>query len=140
MARKVFFSFHYERDIWRSSIVRNSDRVKQEAEERGFIDAARWEQIKKGGDLAIQRWIGNELVGTSVTVVLIGTETSTRPWVIYEIKKSFERGNALVGIYIHNIRNRIGATDLKGSANFGVLGKNVAGKEVRFSDVAALYD
>jgi len=24
MARKVFFSFHYERDIWRASIVRNS--------------------------------------------------------------------------------------------------------------------
>ena len=24
MARKVFFSFHYERDIWRTNVVRNS--------------------------------------------------------------------------------------------------------------------
>ena len=27
MARKVFFSFHYGRDLWRVNVVRNSGRV-----------------------------------------------------------------------------------------------------------------
>jgi hypothetical protein len=140
MARKVFFSFHYERDVWRSSIIRNSDRVKQEADERGFIDAAQWEEIKKGGDLAVKRWINSQLDGTTVTTVLIGAETSTRPWVRYEIQKSYERGNALLGIYIHNIKNTKQEKDVIGSIDFGVIGKNVAGKEVRFNDVAPIYD
>ena len=29
MARRTFFSFHYERDVWRASIVRNSAKLKQ---------------------------------------------------------------------------------------------------------------
>ena len=49
MARKVFFSFHYERDVWRSSIVRKSDTVKAEADERGFIDGAEWEKTQEVG-------------------------------------------------------------------------------------------
>ncbi|MDL1957599.1 MAG: TIR domain-containing protein [Candidatus Desulfofervidus auxilii] len=24
MARRVFFSFHYERDVWRANVVRNT--------------------------------------------------------------------------------------------------------------------
>ena len=60
MARKVFFSFHYERDNWRASVVRNSDVTKKSVQEAGFIDAADWENVKKGGDAAIKRWIDNQ--------------------------------------------------------------------------------
>ena len=38
-----------------------------------FIDAGKWEEVKRGGDEAI-RWIGNQLNGTSVMVVLIGAK------------------------------------------------------------------
>ena len=31
MPRKVFFSFHYERDIWRTNVVRNSGIVEGSA-------------------------------------------------------------------------------------------------------------
>jgi len=43
--------------------------------------------------------------GTSATIVLIGAETLNRPYVKYEICKSLEKGNAVIGVYIHRIRN-----------------------------------
>ena len=45
MARRVFFSFHYDNDINRSMVVRNSW-VTQGKEAAGFIDKADFEQIK----------------------------------------------------------------------------------------------
>lgn len=117
MARKVFFSFHFDRDAWRVSQVRNSNVVVQYEKNR-FLDAAEWEQIRRSGDAAIQRWIDSQLLGTSVTVVLIGYQTSIRPWVKYEIEKSWNKGNGLLGIYIHNIRNQDQETDFKGSNPF----------------------
>lgn len=104
MARRVFFSFHYDNDINRSMTVRNSW-VTQGKESAGFIDKAAFEQIKRQGDTAVHRWIDQQLEGTSVTVVLIGSETLNRPYVQYEICKSLQRGNAVIGVYIHDIRD-----------------------------------
>jgi len=114
MARKIFFSFHHERDAWRAGQVRNSGVIATE-DERGFIDAADWEEIKREGDAAIEAWIREQLKGTSVTVVLIGAETSKRPWVVHEIRESWECGNAIVGLYIHNVKNQESETDTKGA-------------------------
>lgn len=109
----MFFSFHYERDSWRAAQVRNSG-ITRGVEQAGFADAASWEAIKRGGDLAIRRWIDKELNGTSVTVVLIGAETCDRKYVQYEIQQSEARGNGILGIYIHEIRNSVGLTDVPG--------------------------
>ena len=122
MARRVFFSFHYEKDIWRAFIVRNSWVTKGNFESAGFIDAVEFEKIKRQVDESIKRWINEQLEGTSVTVVLIGTETYLRDWVRYEIVKSFDRGNALLGVYIHNIKNQFEMTDIKGPNPFEYVG------------------
>lgn len=106
MARRVFFSFHYDEDINRLMIVRNSW-VTQGKEAAGFIDKAEFEKIKRNGENAVCKWIDKQLEGTSVTVVLIGKETLNRPFVQYEIRKSIERGNAIIGIHIHNLRDMI---------------------------------
>lgn len=84
MARRVFFSFHYDNDINRSMTVRNSW-VTQGKEAAGFVDKAEFEKIKRTGETAVHNWIDNQLNGTSVTVVLIGSETLNRPFVQYEI-------------------------------------------------------
>lgn len=76
MARRTFFSFHYKKDVWRANVVRNSW-VAEGKEAAGFVDAAAFEEVEKGGEDAIKRWINNQLDGTSVTVVLIGAETSS---------------------------------------------------------------
>ena len=113
MARKVFFSFHYQRDLWRVNVVRNST-VVEGAAAAGFHDASLWEEAKKKGDAAIKALIDSGLNGTSVTVVLIGAETSTRKYVTYEIEKSIERGNGLLGIRINNIKDKDGRIDSLG--------------------------
>ncbi len=111
--RNVFFSFHYQRDIWRANVVRNSGVVIGESA-AGFRDASLWEEAKRKGDQAIKGLIDEGLKGTTVTVVLIGAETANRKYVNYEIEKSIERGNGLLGLRIHNIRDRNGNTDSMG--------------------------
>ena len=113
MARKIFFSFHYERDAWRAGQVRNCNVVACE-DQYGFIDAADWEAIKKKGDAAIKGWIDDQLKNTSVTIVLIGAETANREWVQHEILKSWNRSNGIVGIRIHNIKDQDKNTDVAG--------------------------
>lgn len=108
MARKVFFSFKYK-DVSRSMVVRNSW-LTQDREAAGFIDAAAFEKVKKQGDKAIQNWIDNQLKGTSVTVVLVGAQTCNSRWVKYEIAKSKETGNGLLGIDISKIKDLQGKT------------------------------
>ncbi len=140
MVRKVFFSFHYERDAQRAAVVRNHAVTKEHDEDAGYLDKAAWESLERQGTAAVQKWISEQLKGTSVTVVLIGPETSSRAWVRYEIVQSYAKGNGLVGIALHNIpdfgRNR----DTPGNTNFGVIGKDKAGKDVMFSSVAKTYD
>ena len=112
--RHVFFSFHYQRDVWRANIVRNSGAVIGESA-AGFRDASLWEEAKKKGDSAIKALIDEGLKGTTITVVLIGAETANRKYVDYEIEKSIERGNGLLGLRIHNIKDQNGSTDLPGN-------------------------
>jgi hypothetical protein len=113
MAHRAFFSFHYELDVWRASIVRNSD-VTKKGVDAEWIDASMWEEAKKKGEAAVKRLIDNALIGTSVTAVLIGSQTSSRPYVKYEIDQSITRGNGMLGIYIHNIEDRAGQKATKG--------------------------
>ena len=118
--RKVFFSFHYERDVWCAGQVRNCDVVRKKYERKGrFLDKANWEKLKKSGDAAIKRWINDQLHGTSVTVVLIGAKTSERRWVKHEIEESVTKGNKLLGIRIHNMKDQYGSTDSRGDIPLG---------------------
>lgn len=114
MARRAFFSFHYERDIWRANVVRNSW-VAQDRQAAGYFDASIWEEAKKKGDAAIKAMIDAALNNTTVTVVLVGQETSSRTYVKYEIDKSIARGNGLLGIRIEKIKNKDGSTDDAGA-------------------------
>lgn len=115
MTRRVFFSFHYDRDIWRVSRVRNSNVIQSsDFEGEGFIDSVSWEQLKRKGEDAIKEWINKELTNTSVTVVLIGAKTSTRDWVEYEIKQSINGTKGLLGVRIHDISDENENTDSPG--------------------------
>jgi len=140
MARRVFFAFHYERDVWRAGQVRNSWVTKPDREDAGFWDAASWEKVKREGKEAIEKWIREQLKGTSVTAVLIGAETASREWVTFEIKESYTRGNGLLGIYIHNIKDKDGYTDSKGTNPFNSIYIDQNGRKVYFSELYPTYD
>lgn len=138
--RKTFFSFHYQNDVWRANQVRNSWVTKENNEAAGFIDSADFEKAEKEGEAAIKRWIDKQLEGTSVTVVLIGSETSKRPYVKYELEKSYSKGNGILGIYIHQLKDKDSKTSTKGSNQFGEIGKDANGKAVYFSVDYPCYD
>ena len=74
MAKRVFFSFHYQDVIdFRANVVRNHKVTKDN--NAGYFDASIWESAKKTSELALKRLINGELENTSVTAVLIGTDT-----------------------------------------------------------------
>ncbi|WP_421536040.1 TIR domain-containing protein [Priestia sp. D3YE.R1] len=136
MARKVFFSFHYERDAWRAGQVRNSN-ITQSI--KGYVDKAEWEEIKRKGDKTIKDWIAEQMKGTSVTVVLIGKETSERKWVKHEIEQSLEKGNGLLGIYIHRLKNKDGEKDSRGNNPLDDYYVTIDGKIKKSSSVFKTY-
>ncbi|VVB51173.1 Uncharacterised protein [uncultured archaeon] len=139
--RRVFFSFHYERDAIRAAQVRNSNVVKNKSiEASDFIDAAKWEEVKRCGEEAIKRWIENQISGTSVTAVLIGAKTSERKWIKHEIDESLKRGNGLLAIYIHKCPLFDGRTDTKGKNPFDNLSIEKNGQKKYLSEIYSAYD
>lgn len=114
MARKVFYSFHYKPDNWRASQVRNIGVVEGNVP----VSDNDWEAITKKGDEAIKKWIDSQLVGRSCTVVLIGANTAGRKWIKYEIKKTWDDGKGVVGIHIHNLKDKEGNQSSKGKNPF----------------------
>ena len=139
MARRVFFSFHHAGDVWRAGQVRNSW-VTQDRQSAGFWDAAAWEEVKKKDAAAIEKWIDEQMRGTSVTVVLIGTQTSERKHVGYEIKQSHSKGNGMLGIYIHNMKDTNSKTGTKGKNPFAKWHIERDGKKILLSDIYPTYD
>lgn len=99
--RQVFYSFHYDNDVFRVQQIRNIGAL----EDNKPVSVNEWETIRRGGDSAIEKWIDDNMRYRSCVVVLIGTETSRRPWVKYEIKKAWQDGKGLLGIYVHNLKD-----------------------------------
>ena len=132
MARKAFYSFHYKPDNWRASQVRSMGAI----EGNKPASDNDWESIEKGGDTAIQKWIDDQMNGKSVVIVLIGEKTAGRKWIKYEIKKAWEDGKGVMGIYIHNLKNADGNQSAKGSNPFEAydIGKISMAKIVKAYD------
>lgn len=107
--RKVFFSFDWD-DVWRVNQVRNSWVTKGSYKIAGYEDVAEIEKVRKQTDEEIKKWINRQMRGTSVTCVLIGNRTEKSKWVEYEIKKSIKKGNGLLGILVHNLKDSSGET------------------------------
>lgn len=117
MARRVFYSFHYDQDNWRASQVRNMGVIEGNRPATGND----WESVKRGGDKAIKNWIANQMRGRSCTVVLVGEETASRDWIKYEIIRSWNDGMGVVGIRIHGLQDYNGETSNRGHNPFDFL-------------------
>lgn len=132
MARRNFYSFYYKEDNWRASQVRNMGVI----EGNQPVSDNDWEQIKKGGDEAIKKWINEQLNGRSCTIVLIGANTAGRKWIKYEIEKSWNDGKGVLGIYIHKLKDKNGNQSFKGRNPFDDF--NLNGKSL--SQIVKSYD
>lgn len=114
MARKAFYSFHYQPDSHRASQVRNMGVI----EGNQVVSDNKWEEITDGGEAAIKKWIGEQLSGKSCAIVLIGNGTAGRMWINYEIIEAWNAKKGVLGIYIHNLKNLSGDQATKGSNPF----------------------
>jgi len=122
VTKRVYFAFHYQDVIdLRANVVRNHN-MPEGVRKAGYFDSSIWESAKNTNDLSLKRLINTELEGTSVTAVLIGSLTYARPWVRYEIFKSIERGNIVLGIHINGIAGRDRQTKTPGPNPFDNLG------------------
>lgn len=132
--RQVFYSFHYERDFWRASMVRSIGAI--EGNEPASDND--WETIRGGGDEAIEKWIKEQMKNRSCTVVLVGNETAGRKWVNHEIIKSWNNGMGVVGIRIHGLRNQNSFVSKEGENPFDYITHGPSGKKL--SEIVHCYD
>lgn len=131
MARSVFFSFNYQRDIMRVHQIKQHYFTKETHTETGFFVGSLEEKAQKEGDLVVKNMINKGLVGSSVLCVLIGKETYTRRWVDYEILKAVENGMGVFGIRIHQLKDPKAGADTIGSSPFIYLGYGTKNGEMR---------
>ena len=134
MARKCFYSFHYKPDNWRVAKVRNIGAI----EGNKPASDNDWEAITGGGDKKIKEWIANQMKGRTCTVVLIGSNTSSRKWISYEISESWNNNMGVLGINIHNITDRNDKQSSKGGNPLYHVTFKETGK--RLSTIAKTYD
>ena len=126
MPRSVYFSFHYQDVIdFRANVVRNSGKFRKGEVE--FRDVSIWEEAEEKQVKKIKTLIDDELVGSGVACVLIGSETYSRRWVRYELAKSFEMKKGQVGVGINWIKDNKGNTKFwPGENPFDYLGFKVS--------------
>lgn len=102
MPRFAFYSFCYKDDIWRVNQVAKMGIVDGEKP----VNPNEFEKIKRNGERAIAAWINANMDGTSITIVLIGSRTASRPWIKYEINRTWNvNKKALLGIHIHGLKD-----------------------------------
>lgn len=122
MARRTFFSFHYDADCFRAWNVRNSWVVANQKEARGFFDSSVFEASKKESDDALKRFLREGMENTSVTCVLAGAETWKRRWVRYEIARALLKGNGLLTVDLDGVKNKDQQTSKKGADPLSAMG------------------
>lgn len=91
-SHQVFFCFEYNKDAWRAAQIRNAC--------KGSLDVLAmdrdWEEVRVKSDSAIKEWIDAQIALSTCVVVLIGSTTAYRKWVLYEIEKAYELHKGLL--------------------------------------------
>ncbi len=134
--RRVFFSFHYQNDIWRVNQVRNSWRYNHEntRESEGFFDGSIWERSQRTGPESLKGLIREGIKNTSVTCVLVGAMTYQRRWVRYELARSVIKGNGLLAVKIHLMADQQGYASQEGPNPLDYIGVYNAGNAICFAE------
>jgi len=122
MARRTFFSFHYSPDVWRAWNVRNCLILDPDEEDAGFFDSSVFEASKRESDASLKAFLRDGMKNTSVTCVLTGKDTWSRRWVRYEIVRAVLKGNGLLSVDIHGVKNQAGEMSTKGSDPLAQIG------------------
>jgi MTH538 TIR-like domain (DUF1863) len=134
MARRVFYSFHYQRDVQRAQVVRQSWVTQPDRETAGFFDSSVFESKQRTSDDALKSFLNEGLKNSSVNCVLAGNQTAWRRWVRYELLRSFVDGRGIIGISVHSIANFQKQTDSAGTNPLECLGFEIKNGTLYFKE------
>lgn len=141
MARRTFFSFHYNNDVQRAQVVKQSWLTK-DREDAGFFDASAMEKAKRTDSDALRAFLVKQMEGSSVVCALVGAETALRPWVRFEIMRGIWDERGLLAVRIHTIRNFQQQITTAGANPLDLLGVHVestsTGKSVKLIERQAV--
>lgn len=136
--RQVFYSFHYENDARRVAQIKNIGVL----EGNEPVSPNEWEEVKSNGDGAIKKWIDSNMEYKTCLIVWIGEKTANRKWINYEIKRAWDRGMGVLGVYIHNIKDPLLCRN--GGSGVSKKGKNpfeyVTVDSDKLSDIVDCYN
>ncbi|MFE3552183.1 TIR domain-containing protein [Streptomyces kronopolitis] len=113
MPKSVFYSFHYKQDVHRVQLVRNINAL----EGQPVLNPQKWEEVRRRGEQAVKKWIHEQMAYKKAVIVLIGKNTASRSWVIYEIEKAWADKKPLLGIRVHGLSS-FGDVDSAGADPF----------------------
>lgn len=134
VARRVFFSFHFDNDYWRTQQVRNMGAL----EGQPLCTPNAWEEVKRKGKASIEKWIADNMYGKSCVVVLVGSQTASRPWVIHEIIKAWDDRRGVLGIRVDRLLDRNGQASAAGANPFDSI--TIGGTTRKLSSVVPLIN
>lgn len=111
---KAFYSFHFDNDVSRVAQVRNMGALTGDQ----LVDDNSWETVKRGGADGIKDWINRQMANCDVVIVLVGSQTASRHWVDYEVRRGWDTKKPIFGIQIHNLKDLSGKTSAAGKNPF----------------------
>lgn len=130
--RRAFYSFKYDEDGQRASLVRNIGVV---TENRQAIDNE-WESVRSSSEPVIKQWINSQIDNRSVVIVLIGASTAGEKWINYEIRRGWNENKGVLGIHIHKLNDFNSNQSRRGNNPF--RGFSVRGKSL--TNIVPTYD
>ena len=134
--RRIFHSFRHSYDWWRVQTLRQIGAI----EGQPLLASNDWVKVERRGEQAIRAWIDDQMRGRSCVVVFIGSATAGRKWVNYEMKKGWDDGKGVVGVYIHRLKNSRGEQHSKGKNPLASVTVDTKAGPRQLSKVAMTYD
>ena len=132
---RAYFCFDYGRDLHRVSQIQPLPGITAKAA-GGFKTASIWTGAREAGEAQLQGLVNDGLVNSTVSVICIGQRSAYSKILPYEIERSLEKGNALLGIVINHLKDEDGGVDAEAPVPKGI---HEAGYKVyRFKDKATL--
>ena len=136
----LFLAYNDECDSARVNHVRKQLLATGRYQAEGYMPFTTWSKTKLGCSTEeIKRTIEDGVERSSATLILIGPDSATNPWVRYAIERSHSAKKPMFAIYINELpdeRGKTAAPDLNPLERFAVMER---GKKVYLSDRYRTY-
>ena len=124
----IFIAFNDETDSARTNHVRKQLLSSERYRVAGYSPYTTWAKSKSGESVkALRADFDKEMGSSSVTMVLLGEDCATNPWIRYAIERSYVLGKPLFSLDISMIVDEMGNSctpDINPLERFAVLERN----------------